>query len=67
MTLATVPINIGDIVSLAGKPPRFIVREILPDGKHAVCVRAATPVSEAFFAAPGSTYASQAGTGSTVT
>jgi hypothetical protein len=35
-----VSIEIGDIVGLIGKPPRFIIREILPDGKHAVCERA---------------------------
>ena len=28
-----VPIEIGDIVCLIGKPTRFIVREILPDGR----------------------------------
>ena len=58
MTLATMPIIIGDIVSLVGKPTRFIAREILRDGKHAVCERTAVGGSEAFFAAPSTSYAS---------
>ena len=32
-------IGIGDIVCLMDKPTRFVVREILPDGKYAVCER----------------------------
>jgi hypothetical protein len=52
------PIKIGDIVGLIGKPTRFIVRELLPDGKHAVCERTASAGSEAFFAAPSASYSS---------
>jgi hypothetical protein len=36
-------IEIGDIVGLTGRTPRYIIREILPDGKHAVCERAVLP------------------------
>ena len=53
-----VSIRIGDIVGLIGKPPRFIIREILPDGQHAVCVRAVFAGSGAFVAVPSSSYSS---------
>ena len=52
------PIKIGDIVGLIGKPTRYIVRELLPDGKHAICERIVSAGSEAFFAAPSNSYAS---------
>jgi len=52
------PMKIGDIVNLIGLPTRFIVRDLLPDGKHAVCERTASAGSEAFFAAPSTSYAS---------
>jgi hypothetical protein len=53
-----VSIEIGDIVGLIGKPPRFIIREIRPDGKHAVCERAFFVGSGAFVAVPSSSYSS---------
>jgi hypothetical protein len=53
-----VSIEIGDIVGLIGKPPRFIIREILPDGKHAVCERAVFAGGGAFVAVPNSSYSS---------
>ena len=53
-----VSIKIGDIVGLIGKLPRFIIREILPDGKHAVCERAVHVGSGAFVAVPSSSYSS---------
>jgi hypothetical protein len=43
-----IPIEVGDVVTLRGKAKRPVVRELLPDGKHAVCEQVAT----------GSTYAS---------
>ena len=51
-------IEIGDIVSLIGKHPRFIIREILADGKHAVCERAVFAGCGAFVAVPSSSYSS---------
>jgi hypothetical protein len=51
-------IEIGDIVGLIGRPPRFIIREILPDGKHTVCERAVFAGSGAFVAVPSSSYSS---------
>ena len=51
-------IKTGDIVSLLGRPTRFIVREILPDGKHAVCERSLSAGPEAFFAAGSISYSS---------
>jgi len=54
----TVSIKIGDIVGLIGKLPRFIIREILPDGIHAVCERAIYVGSGAFVAVPSSSYSS---------
>jgi hypothetical protein len=53
-----VSIEIGDIVGPIGRPPRFIIREILPDGKHAVCERAVFAGSGAFVAVPSSSYSS---------
>jgi hypothetical protein len=53
-----VSIEIGDIVGPIGRPPRFITREILPDGKHAVCERAVFAGSGAFVAVPSSSYSS---------
>ena len=53
-----VSIEIGDIVSLIGKHPRFIVREILPDGKHAVCERTIFTGGGAVITVPSSTYSS---------
>jgi len=53
-----ISIEIGDIVGLIGRPPRFIIREILPDGKHAVCERAVFAGSGAFVAVPSSSYSS---------
>jgi len=53
-----IPIAIGDIVGLIGKPIRYIVRELLPDGRHAVCERTITAGSEAFFGAPSTSYSS---------
>jgi hypothetical protein len=53
-----IPIKVGDVVTLRGKPPRFIIREILPDGKHAVCERAVFAGSGAYVAVPGSSYSS---------
>jgi hypothetical protein len=53
-----VSIEIGDIVGLIGSLPRFIIREILPDGKHAVCERAVFAGSGAFVAVSSSSYSS---------
>jgi hypothetical protein len=50
-------VEIGDVVGLIGRRPRFIIREILPDGKHAVCERAVAG-SRAFVAVPSSYYSS---------
>jgi hypothetical protein len=58
MTYAPEPVEIGDIVRLIGTPTRYVVREVLADGKHAVCERAVTAGSEAFVAAPSASYAS---------
>jgi hypothetical protein len=55
---APVPIKIGDTVCLIGKPTRFIVREILPDSKHAVCERIVRAGPETFFAGSGISHAS---------
>ena len=52
------PIRIGDIVYLIEKPTRFIVREILPDGKYAVCERIVSAGPETFFAGSGISHAS---------
>jgi len=54
----TTPIGIGDIVCLIDKPTRFIVREILPDGKYAVCERIVPAGPETFFAGSGISHAS---------
>jgi len=51
-------IEIGDIVGLTGRTPRYIIREILPDGKHAVCERAVFAGSGAFVAVPSPSYSS---------
>ena len=51
------PIGIGDIVCLIDKPTRLIVREILPDGKYAVCERI-VPAGPDFFASSGICHAS---------
>ena len=51
-----VVIEIGDIVGLIGRTPRYIIREILPDGKHAVCERAVFAGSGAFVAVPSASY-----------
>jgi len=43
MTQAPQLIEIGDVVRLTGEasPPTFlVVRELLPDGEHALCVKA---------------------------
>ena len=53
-----VSIKIGDIVGLIGKLPRFIIREILPDGKHAVCERAVFVGCGAYVAVPSAEYSS---------
>ena len=53
-----ISIEIGDIVGLIGRPPRFIIREILPDGKHAVCERTVFAGSGAFVAVPSSSNSS---------
>jgi hypothetical protein len=53
-----ISIEIGDIVGLIGRLPRFIIREILPDGKHAVCERAVFAGRGAFVAVPSSSYSS---------
>jgi len=40
-----IPIEIGDVVRLAGEtapPTLLVVRELLPDGKHALCMQAAS-------------------------
>ena len=60
MTIAPQPVTfeIGDIVGLTGKPTRYIIRELQPDGKHAVCERAPSAGCDAFFGAPGITYSS---------
>jgi hypothetical protein len=52
------PVEIGDVVGLIGSRPRFIIREILPDGKHAVCERAVFAGSGTFIAVPSSYYSS---------
>jgi len=51
-------IETGDVVGLIGKRPRFIIREILPDGKHAICERAVFAGSGSFVAVPSSAYSS---------
>ena len=51
-----VSVEIGDIVGLIGRRPRFIIREILPDGIHAVCERAVFAGSGAFVAVPSARY-----------
>ena len=51
-------IEIGDIVGLIGRPTRFIIREILPDGKHAVCERAVFAGGGTFVAVPSCSYSS---------
>jgi len=51
-------VEIGDVVGLIGRRPRFIIREILPDGKHAICERAVFAGSGAFVAVPSSYYSS---------
>ncbi len=60
MTCAGQPrlIEIGDIVRLIDKPTRFIVREILPGGKYAVCERIVPAGPETFFAGSGISHAS---------
>jgi len=58
MTYAPEPVEIGNVVRLIGTSTRYVVRELLPDGKHAVCERAVTAGSEAFLAAPNASYAS---------
>jgi hypothetical protein len=40
--MTSVPQRIGDIVGLIGEPTRYIVRELLPDGRHAICERTIT-------------------------
>jgi len=57
MTPRPIPIKVGDFFALRGKPTPFIVRELLPDGKHAVCERTARAGPEAFFAGSGITSA----------
>jgi hypothetical protein len=39
------PIRTGDTVKLSGLTTHLIVRELLPDGRHAVCEQRAGPVS----------------------
>ena len=53
-----VSIKIGDTVGLIGRPTRFIVRELLPDGKHAVCERAVFVGCGAYVAVPSAEYSS---------
>ena len=52
------PLKVGDTVSLRGNAQRFVIRELLPDGKRAVCERTTNAGSEAFFAAPSTSYSS---------
>lgn len=51
-------VEIGDVVGLIGKHPRFIIREILPDGKHVVCERAVFTGSGTFVAVSSHSYSS---------
>jgi hypothetical protein len=53
-----VSIEIGDVVGLIGRTPRFIIRELLPDGKHAVCERAIFAGAGTYVAVPSSCYSS---------
>jgi hypothetical protein len=46
MALGFQPIRIrtGDTVRLSGLKTHLVVRDLLPDGRHAVCEQRATPV-----------------------
>jgi hypothetical protein len=50
--------KLGDIVGLIGKLPRFVIREIMPDGKHAVCERVLYVGNGTFVALPSTSYSS---------
>jgi hypothetical protein len=39
------PIRTGDTVKLSGLKTHLVVRDLLPDGRHAVCEQRAGPVS----------------------
>ena len=53
-----IPFKVGDVVTLRGRPPFFIIRELLPDGKNAVCERAVFAGSGAYVAVPSASYSS---------
>jgi hypothetical protein len=39
------PIRTGDTVKLSGLTTHLVVRDLLPDGRHAVCELRASPVA----------------------
>ena len=47
MALGLQPLRIrtGDTVRVSGLKTNFVVRDLLPDGRHAVCEQRASPVS----------------------
>ena len=47
MALGLQPLRIrtGDTVRLSGLKTKLVVRDLLPDGRHAVCEQRASPVS----------------------